>query len=157
MRIPAVGAGMMEGGTMARHVPQSFQEKVRRVRLAVDTARGADRRHFSFVNEVEPGVRIVASEVDDQPLAFTLWTYPRDIAELCGDAAYPATAALLAIDGEQAREASRHGVTVDLAQLTRSEAYPGVYYALLDHSSPGQIKAVLRRLVPSLTSDRIAA
>jgi len=142
---------------MARHVPQSFQEKVRRVRVAVDLARGADRTRYGFAREVEPGVRIVASEAGGQPLAFTLWSYPRDIAELCGDAAYPATAALLAIDGEQAREASRRGVTVDLAQLTRSEAYPGVYYALLDHSSPGQVKAVLRRLVPSLTADRIAA
>ena len=76
--------------TMARHVPQSFQREgaprapCRRHSPAAPTA-----AHFSFVSEVEPGVRIVASEVGGQPLAFTLWSYPRDIAELCGDAAYP--------------------------------------------------------------------
>lgn len=142
---------------MARHLPQSFQEKLGRVRLAVGVARGADRRHFTFEREVEPGVRIVTTEVAGGPLPFTLWSYPRDIAELCGDAAYPATAALLAIDAEQAHEASRHGVTVDLAQFTRSDAYPGVYYALLDHASRAQIRAVLGRLVPSLTAGAIAA
>jgi hypothetical protein len=142
---------------MARHIPQSFQEKVRRVRLAVDVALGVDRRHYSLTGEVEPGVTIVASEVGGQPVAFTLWTYQRDIAELCGDAAYPATAALLAIDGDQAREAGRRGVTVDLSQLTRSESYPGVYYALLDHASKAQVRAVLRRLMPALGAGGIAA
>ena len=76
---------------------------------------------------------------------------PTDIAEICGDAAFPATAALLAIDRDQAHELGARGVTVDLGQFTRSEAYPGIYYALFDHASKRQIHTVLHRLVPSLT------
>jgi hypothetical protein len=85
------------------------------------------------------------------------WSHPTDIAELCGDGAFPATAALLAIDRDQALELIARGVTVDLGQFTRSEAYPGVYYALLDFSSKRQIHAVLHRLVPALASHAAAA
>ena len=142
---------------MARHVPTGFKEKRDRVALAVRLARGDERRHFDLGGEVEPGVRLVLSEVDGTPLALSLWSYPTDIAEICGDAAVPATAALLAVDGEQARELMAHGVTVDLGQFTRSDAYPGLYYALFDHSSKRQIHAVLHRLVPSLSAHTAVA
>ena len=95
--------------TMARPTPVAFGEKYRRVQRAVAAARGADRRHFDFTGEVEPGVRLVLSEAGATPLAFSLWSYPQDIAELCSDASVPATAALLAIDAEQAREARAAG------------------------------------------------
>jgi hypothetical protein len=142
---------------MARHVPVRFSEKLARVALSVGVARGDDRRHFDLGGEVEPGVRLVLSEVSGAPLALSLWSYPADIAEICGDAAYPATAALLAIDRDQAHELSARGVTVDLGQFTRSESYPGIYYALFDHSSKRQIHTVLHRLVPALTPHRAAA
>jgi len=142
---------------MARHVPTTFKEKLDRVALTVRLARGEDRRHFDLGGEVEPGVRLVLSEVGGTPLALSLWSYPTDIAELCGDAAVPATAALLAVDGEQARELMARGVTVDLGQFTRSDAYPGLYYALFDHSSKRQVHAVLHRLVPALTAHSTAA
>lgn len=142
---------------MARPVPIVFKDKLRLVATAAEMARGADRRHFDFTAEVAPGVRLVLSEVGGTPLAFSLWTAPQDIAELCGDAAYPATAALLAIDGDQARAATRAGHTVDLAQFTRSESNPGLYYALFDHVSRRQLHTVLHRLVPSLSSHIAAA
>ena len=142
---------------MARPVPITLADKVRLVQRAVEMARGDERRHFDFTREVAPGVRLVLSEVDDLPLAFSLWSYPQDIAELCGDGAYPATAALLAIDGAQAREAISAGHLVDLAQLTSSESNPGLYYALFDHASPRQVHAVLHRLVPALASHTAAA
>lgn len=142
---------------MARHVPTTFKEKRERVALATSVARGEDRRHYDLGGEVEPGVRLVLSEVGGAPLALSLWSYPTDIAEICGDAAFPATAALLALDGEQARELIARGVTVDLGQFTRSDAYPGLYYALFDHSSKRQIHTVLHRLVPSLAPHSTAA
>jgi hypothetical protein len=142
---------------MARPVPTTFGEKYHRVQKAVAVARGADRRHFDFTGEVEPGVRLVLSEADGTPLAFSLWSYPQDIAELCSDASVPATAALLAIDGEQARAAAAAGVTVDLAQFTRSQSRPDVYYTLFDYAGRRQIHAVLHRLVPALQSHAAAA
>ena len=142
---------------MARPVPTTFSEKIARVRSVIDVARGSDRRHFDFTGEVEPGVRLVLSEVGDTPLAFSLWTYPQDIAEICSDASVPATAALLAIDGEQARVATAAGHTVDLAQFTRSQSRPDTYYALFDHVSPRQIHTVLHRLVPALEPHPAAA
>jgi hypothetical protein len=141
---------------MARHVPTTFMEKLERVALSVGVARGADRRHFDLGGEVEPGVRLVLTEVGGAPLALSLWSYPADIAELCGDGAFPATAALLAIDRDQAHEFGARGVTVDLGQLTRSEAYPGIYYALFDHVSKRQVHTVLHRLVPSLSAHAVA-
>jgi hypothetical protein len=135
---------------MARHVPVRFSEKLERVALSVGVARGDQRRHFDLGGEVEPGVRLVISEVSGAPLVLSLWSYPADIAEICGDAAFPATAALLAIDRDQAHEVIARGVTVDLGQFTRSESYPGIYYALFDFSSKRQIHTVLHRLVPAL-------
>jgi hypothetical protein len=142
---------------MARPTPFAFGEKYRRVQTAVQTARGADRRHFDFRGEVEPGVRLVLSEAGGIALAFSLWSYPQDIAELCSDASVPATAALLAVDAEQARGARAAGVAIDLTQFSRSQARPDVYYALLDYASPRRIHTVLHRLVPGLKPDAIAA
>lgn len=135
---------------MARHVPTTFRDKLERVMLAVELARGADRRHFDLGAEVEPGVRLVLSEVQGTPLALSLWTFPADIAEICGDAAFPATAAALVVDRDQALDLIARGVTVDLGQFTRSESHPGLYYALFDHVSKPQVHAVLHRLVPAL-------
>lgn len=142
---------------MARPVPITFAEKYHRVQKAVDAARSSERRHFDFTREVEPGVRLVLSEAADTPLAFSLWSHPQDIAEICSDASVPATAALLAIDGEQARTARAAGLTVDLAQFTRSQSRPDVYYTLFDYASRAQIHTVLHRLVPALKPDAAAA
>jgi len=142
---------------VARPVPITFAEKYHRVQKAVDAARSSERRHFDFTREVEPGVRLVLSEAADTPLAFSLWSHPQDIAEICSDASVPATAALLAIDGEQARTARAAGLTVDLAQFTRSQSRPDVYYTLFDYSSRAQIHTVLHRLVPALKPDAAAA
>ena len=69
----------------------------------------------------------------------------------------PATAALLAIDAEQARDATAAGLTVDLSQFTRSQSRPDVYYALFDHASRRRIHAALHRLVPGLEPHAVAA
>jgi hypothetical protein len=148
---------MCEEGIMARPNPATFGEKYRRVQTAVAAARSADRRHFDFTGEVELGVRLVLSEARDQPLAFSLWTLPQDVAEICGDAAVPATAGLLAIDGEQARAAKAAGLTVDLSQFTRSQSHPDVYYTLFDHAGRRRIHEALHRLVPALEQHAIAA
>ena len=142
---------------MARPDPVAFGEKYRRVQQAVEVAQGADRRHFDFTGEVELGVRLVLSEAGSRPLAFSLWTLPQDIAEICGDAAVPATAGLLAIDGEQARSATAAGLTVDLSQFTRSQSRPDVYYVLFDHASRRRIHGALHRLVPALEPHAVAA
>ena len=84
---------------------------------------------------MELGVRLVLSEAGEQAAGVLALELPQDIAELCSDAAVPATAALLAIDGEQARAATAAGLTVDLAQFTRSQSRPDVYYVLFDHAS----------------------
>jgi hypothetical protein len=135
---------------MARHVPLEFRDKLHDVQTVVDVARTEAGRHFDFGREVLPGVRVVRSEAERRPIALSLWTLPADVAEICGDAAVPATAALLAIDRDQAHELLRRGVFVDLAQFTRSDSTPGLYYALLDFVSPKQVHRVLHRLVPSL-------
>jgi len=142
---------------MARPVPTTFSEKIHRVQSVVELARGYERRHFDFTGEVEPGVRLVLSEVGGTPLAFSLWSYPQDIAEICSDASVPATAALLAIDGRQARAASDAGHLVDLGQFTRSQSSPDLYYALFDFVSQRQIHTVLHRLVPALEPHSAAA
>ena len=90
---------------MARPDPVTFGEKYRRVQKAVEAARSAERHHFDFSGEVELGVRLVLSEAGGEPLAFSLWTLPQDMAEICSDAAVPASGGLLAIDAAQAREA----------------------------------------------------
>src|SRR5665647_3859284 len=134
---------------MPRPDQTTFIDKVRRVQTAVIAARGADRRHFDFSGEVAPGVRLLLSEVGGKPLVFSLWTYPQDIAQLCSDASVPATAALLAIDGDQAREATAAGHTVDLNQFSRSQTNPDLYYALFDHVSQRQIHTCLLYTSPS--------
>jgi len=142
---------------MARPDPVTFGEKYDRVQQAVEVAQGAERRHFDFTGEVELGVRLVLSEAGSRPLAFSLWTLPQDIAEICGDAAVPATAGLLAIDGEQARSATAAGLTVDLSQFTSSQSRPDVYYVLFDHASRRRIHGALHRLVPALEPHAVAA
>jgi hypothetical protein len=142
---------------MARPTPFAFGEKYRRVQKAVQAARGADRSHFDFTDEVAPGVRLVLSEAGGTALAFSLWSSPQDIAELCSDASVPATAALLAVDAEQARDARVAGLAIDLSQFSRSQSRPDVYYALFDYASPRRIHTVLHRLVPGLESDAVAA
>jgi hypothetical protein len=142
---------------MPRPIPAVFGEKYHRVQKAVQAALGADRHHFDFTGEVEPGVRLVVTEAGGTPLAFSLWSYPQDIAELCSDASVPATAALLAIDAQQAGAARSAGLTIDLAQFSRSQSRPDVYYTLFDHASRRQIHTVLHRLVPALEPDAVAA
>jgi hypothetical protein len=142
---------------MARPDPVAFGEKYGRVQAAVAAARSGEHSHFDFTGEVETGVRLVLSEAGDAPLAFSLWTLPQDIAELCGDAAVPATAGLLAIDEEQALEAAAGGLTVDLAQFTRSQSRPDVYYTLFDHASRRQVHGALHRLVSGLEPHAAAA
>jgi hypothetical protein len=135
---------------MARHVPLKFRDKLHEVQVVVEVARSEAGRHYDFGREVLPGVRLVRSEAERRPIALSLWTLPADVAEICGDAAVPATAALLAIDRDQAHELLRQGVFIDLAQFTRSDSTPGLYYALFDFVSPKQVHRVLHRLVPSL-------
>ena len=135
---------------MARHVPVKFREKLHEVQVVFDAARSPEGRHYDFGPEVLPGVRVVRVEIDGHALALSLWTDDKDVAEICGDASVPATAALLAIDKQQARELSGRGVFVDLAQFTRSDSTPGLYYALLDFVTPRHVHDVLHRLVPSL-------
>ena len=132
---------------MARQVPAKFLDKIHLVNQANELARGEGRLSFALTSEVAPGVRFVLSKANGETIVFTLWTDPADIVELCGDGAYPASAALLSLEKEQARDLDRRGVVVDLSQLVRSEAHPGTYYVLLDYASREQIQHVLRRLV----------
>ena len=133
---------------MARHVPSEFAEKVAEVQTEVERAR-TNRRALGIGPEVRPGVRLVSTQERGIPIVFTLWTWETDVAELCGDAAYPATGGLLAIDREQLSDLSRAGIFVDLSYLTRSESLPGIFYALCDRVSAEQVRIVLGRVVPS--------
>lgn len=142
---------------MARPDPTQFKQKSRLVSTATAAARGADRRHLDFSGEVAPGVRLVLSETSGCPLAFSLWTRPEDIAEICADAAVPVASALLAIDGGQARAAGDAGCLVDLDQFTRSQAIPGLYYVLLDRTGERRLDQVLRRLAPGASAGVFAA
>ena len=135
---------------MARHVPLEFRDKLHDVQVVLDVARSEAGRHYDFGREALPGVRVVRAEADRRPIALALWTLPADVAEICGDAAVPATDALLAIDREQAYELLRQGVFIDLSQFTRSDSTPGLFYALFDFVSPQQVHRVLHRLIPSL-------
>jgi hypothetical protein len=138
---------------MARHVPSVFAEKVKAVQAEVDHARTLERRAFEVSTEVLPGVRLVSTQDKRTSVVFSLWSWETDVAELCGDAAYPATGGLLALDREQIATLSRAGVLVDLSYLTRSESLPGIYYALCDRVSPEQLRKVLGRVVPSLAGE----
>ena len=136
---------------MARHVPSRFIEKVRRVREIVDGARSSERRR--------PLRRLTRGRAGGAPhpraargarsWRSRLWTYPTDIAELCGDGAVPAAAAALVVHRDDARRLQTDGVFVDLSQLVRSESYPGYYYALFDYASPLQLRRTMTRLVPA--------
>ena len=106
---------------------------------------------------MEPGAGSSSARPARKPSRSPSGSYPQDIAELCSDASVPATAALLAIDGEQARAATAAGLTIDLAQFTRSQSRPDVYYTLFDHASRRQIHTVLHRLVPALEPHAAAA
>ena len=97
------------------------------------------------------------SEAGRRPLAFSLLDSPAGHRRTLQRRGVPATAALLAIDGEQAGEARAAGLTVDLAQFTRSQSRPDVYYALFDHASRRRIHTVLHRLVPALEPHAVAA
>jgi len=95
-------------------------------------------------------VRLVVSEKGGTPVVFSLWAEERDVAEICGDAAYPATGGLLAIDKEQAADLLRETpVAVDLGTMVRSETIPGIHYALLDRVSEQQLRLAVDRLVKS--------
>jgi len=138
---------------MSRHVPNEFAGKIDAVGDAVKTAREQPRRSFQLSEEVQPGVRLVLTERGGTPVVFSLWSEERDIAELCGDGAYPATGALLAIDKPQAVDLLRgHGIAVDLDLMVRSETTPGIHYALLDHVSPRQLRDAVDKLVPPAAS-----
>jgi hypothetical protein len=138
---------------VSRHVPQRLSEKIAEVEALLADARAGSGAHFEYGREAVPGVRIVRAMVDGHVLALSLWTDPIDIAEICGDGSFSATAALLAIDREHARRLKMAGVFVDLGQFSRSSSHPGVYYALFDFVSPRQVHETLHRLVPALTPD----
>ncbi len=142
---------------MARPDPTRFREKTRLVQTAVAAARGADRDHYDFSREIAPGVRVVPADSSGCALAFSLWTRPEDIAEICADAAVPVASALLAIDGVQTRAAVDAGCPVQLSQFTRSQALPGWYYVLLDQTGERRLDEVLRRLVPGVSASVLAA
>ena len=124
---------------MARPVPVTFGEKYHRVQKAVGGRESADRRHFDFTGEVEPGVRLVLSEAAARRSRSPSGATRRTSAELCSDASVPATAALLAIDGEQARRPQPRASPSTSAQFTRSQSRPDVYYTLFDYASRRQI------------------
>jgi hypothetical protein len=135
---------------MARHVPSRFIEKVRRVRETVEAGQSTgEAAPFDVSLEVAPGVRVIRGHVRGETVAFSLWTYPTDIAEFCGDAAVPATTAALVVHRDDARRLLKDGVFVDLSQFVRSESYPGYYYALFDYASPLQLRRTIARLVPA--------
>ncbi len=142
---------------MARHVPSRFIEKVRRVREAVEARQTDGQPLPDPPGDVVPGVRVIAGQAGGEAVAFSLWTYPTDIAELCGDGAVPATAAALVVHRDDARRLSKAGVFVDLSQLVRSESYPGYYYALFDHNSDAQLEGTLARLVPAFAREVTAS
>ncbi len=133
---------------MARHVPTTFAQKVRDVQDAVDQQRAQPRRQLTTTAEVTPGVRLVVTQREGEAIVFSRWTEARDIAEICGDAAYPAALGLLALDKEQVRSLSAAGITVDLSRFVRSETVPGLYYVLLDHVSDHQVRTAVDRLLP---------
>lgn len=133
---------------MSRHTPTDFADKVQAVRVAVEAARRQPRRSFHVTGDVQPGVRLVVTEQSGTPVVFSLWEEPRDVAEICGDAAYPATGGLLAIEKEQAADLLRDtAVVVDLGTMVRSETIPGIHYALLDRVSDQQLRLAVERLL----------
>jgi hypothetical protein len=49
------------------------------------------------------------------------------------------------------------GILIDLSQFVRSDSTPGTYYVLFDYLSAQQVARVLRRLVPALAGQSVAA
>ena len=133
---------------MTRHAPSDFAKKLGELRAEVERARTESRRAFAIGPEVLPGVRLLTTQSRGTPVVFSLWSWDRDIAEICGDAAYPATAGLLAIDGDQLMFLKSQGVVLDRSFLTRSESQVGLWYVLLDHVSPERLELVVSRLLP---------
>jgi len=111
---------------MARHVPSVFAEKVKEVQAEVDRVRTLERRAFEVSTEVLPGVRLVSTRDKGTSIVFSLWLWETDVAELCGDAAYPATGGLLAIDREQIAALSRVGVA-GAASRRRTRAVAAIF------------------------------
>ena len=134
---------------MTRRVPVEFADKVAAVDAAVEGERREIRRSFHVTEEVRPDVRLVMTQSAGHPVIFSLWTDERDVAELCGDAAYPAAEGLLAIDKSQVADLGRLDVAVDLASLVRSETVPGLYYTLFDHLSDQALRRVVGAVLPS--------
>jgi hypothetical protein len=132
---------------MARHVPSVFIDKIHAVQAEVAKSRGEPRCEFQVTTEVLPGVRLVKTQHAGTPIVFSLWTEATDVAEICGDAAYPATAGLLAIDKLQIAELGRADVVVAIEKLTRSESAPGLYYELFDYLSHEQLRKALALLI----------
>ena len=102
-------------------------------------------------------MRLVLSETSGCPLAFSLWTRPEDIAEMCADAAVPVASSLLAIDGAQARAASDAGCLLDLTQFTRSQALPACTTCFSIQTGERRIESVLRELTPGALACVLAA
>jgi len=83
---------------MARHVPSRFIEKIHEVQAVLDSCSQATAGNpLEYDAEIAPGVRLVRARVGDQSLVLSLWTDPRDIAEICGDGGFPATAGALVV------------------------------------------------------------
>lgn len=133
---------------MTRHAPSDFAKKLGELRAEVERARTESRRAFAIGPEVLPGVRLLTTQSRGVSIVFSLWSWDRDIAGICGDAAYPATAGLLAIDGDQLMFLKSQGVVLDRSFLTRSESQVGLWYVLLDHVSPERLELVVSRLLP---------
>ena len=132
---------------MTRYVPGLFTKKLDEVMQAVRRAREDVACDFDLTTERRPGVRLVATRLGSHPVVFSLWTEPRDIAEICGDGAYPSTQGLLAIDRDQVVELSGLGAVLDLAGLVRSESVPGLYYTLFDRLDDHHLRVALGRLL----------
>jgi len=141
------GAEAFREEAMARHVPSRFIEKVHQVQALVDErSRETGGSPLEYGLEAVPGVRLVSVRFDGTPLVLSLWTDPVDVAELCGDGSFPATAGALVVHKDDARRLAARGMLLDLSQFVRSQPYPGYYYALFDYVSPLQIRRVLSRL-----------
>jgi hypothetical protein len=134
-------------GSLTRYVPGLFTKKLDEVLEDVRHARSGSACDFDVTTERRPGVRLVETRLGPQPVVFSLWTEPRDIAEICGDGAYPSTEGLLAIDREQVVEAGAQGAVLDLAGLVRSESVPGLYYTLFDRLDDHHLRVAVARLL----------
>ena len=113
------------------------------------TARRDAPQHFEYGPELLPdlpGVRLVRCEVNGQPIVFSTWSLPAEVAEICGDAA-GAAAGLHAIDKTQVAELRHEGVFVDLGHLQSSGWKLGPYYVLFDKVSAERNHRVLHMVV----------